>query len=238
MARCFLLFSMRRGGQHGVINWICSQLRPSIHFNDCSLADGNLISMAPYKYIENDKKRIQMHPLEIIDPYDFTMWLFNFEDQWIAETLEQFLDWSLYLFDFESITSIVVVRDPYNLFASRSKDERIKLIGDEAKTLYKSHMDIVMNSSDFVAINFNMWFKEEEYRREVALRLNIPFTDDGLNDIIWPGESTFDGAGYDGKAQEMKILTRWKQLGDEFVDKEMNDDLRQYAKDYFDIGEL
>jgi hypothetical protein len=227
---------MRRGGQHGVINWICSQIRPSIHFNDCSLSDGRLVSMAPYKYIENERKRIQIQPSETIDPDDFTIWLFNFEDQWVKETLKMFLDWSKYVFDFESVTSIVLVRDPYNLFASRRKDERIKLLGDEAKALYKSHMDIVMKSSDFVDINFNKWFKKERYRRDLAVRLNIPFTDDGLNDIVWPGESTFDGAEYDGKAQEMKILTRWKQLGDDFVDKEINDELRHYAKQYFDIG--
>ena len=229
---------MRRGGQHAIINWICSQIRPSMHVDDCSLSDGSLVSMAPYKYIDNETKRIQVHPSEMIDPDDFRMLLFNFEDRYVEETLTKFHDWSDYVCDFESVTSIVLVRDPYNLFASRSKDERIKLVGDKAKTLYKSHMNIVMNRSDFVDINFNHWFAEKEYRTELAARLNISFTDNGLNDITWPGESTFDGADYDGKAQEMKMLERWKQVRHDFIENEMDHELRQYARDYFDIGEV
>ena len=235
MPRCFILFSMRRGGQHGVINWICSQLRPSMHVDDCSLVDDNLVGMAPYFYIKGEKKRVQMHPSEMIAPDDFKMCLFNFEDQWVFQTQKKFLEWSQSVFSFDTVTSIVLVRDPYNLFASRSKDERIKLVGDEAKALYKSHMDIVMNSLDFIGISYNRWFTDNKYRKILSDRLNIPFTDEGLNDIIWPGESSFNGSDYNGKAQEMKVFERWKHLGDDFLDNEMDAELRQYARDYFDI---
>ena len=193
--------------------------------------------MAPYKYLKGEKKRIQVHPSEIINPCEFAMCMFNFEDQLIKKTWNMFLERSQFLFSFESVTSIVLVRDPYNLFASRSKDPRIKMIGDEAKTLYKSHMDVAMNGSDFVDINYNSWFKDKKYRNNLADRLNIPFTDKGLNDIIWPGVSTFDGSDYDGKAQEMRVLERWKQLGEDFISTEMDEELRQYARDYFDISE-
>jgi hypothetical protein len=237
MVRCFILFSMRRGGQHGVINWICSQIKPSMHFDDCHLPDDKIVCMAPYKYLEGEEKRIQVHPSELIDPQDFSMCLFNFEDHWIEKTREKFLERNKHLFAFESITSIVLVRDPYNLFSSRNKDERIKLTGDEAKALYKSHMDIAMNGLGFIDINFNKWFADKEYRKKLADRLNIPFTDEGLNEIIWPGVSTFDGSDYDGKAQEMKVLERWKQVEDDIIKEEMDDELRQYAKDYFNIRE-
>ena len=235
MARCFILFSMRRGGQHGVINWICSQFRPSVHVDDCSLPNDKLVGMAPYKYLKDEKKRTQMNPSDMIDPAKFKMWLFNFEDQWIAKTQEKFFEWSQHIFTFESVTCIVLVRDPYNLFASRSKDKRINLAGEEAKTLYKSHMKTVMNNSYFIDINYNRWFTNREYRKRLAERLNIPFTDEGLADIIWPGVSTFDGSDYDGKAQEMKVLARWKQLEDDFIDTEMDDELHRYAKEYFNI---
>jgi hypothetical protein len=229
---------MRRGGQHAVINWICSQIKPSMHVDDCSLIDENLIGMAPYFYIEGEKKRVQMHPSEIIDPSDFKMCLFNFEDQWVRKTQKKFLEWSQSVFAFDSVISIVLVRDPYNLFASRSQDKRIKLFGEEAKTLYKSHINTAMNNEDFVDINYNSWFADKKYRKLLTDRLNIPFTDEGLNDIVWPGKSTFNGSDYDGKAQEMKVLERWKQLGDDFIDEEMDEELRQYAKDYFDIIEV
>ena len=238
MPRCFILFSMRRGGQHGVINWICSQIRPSMHMDDCRLPNENLVCMAPNIYIEGGKKRIQMQPSERIDPNDFKMCLFNFEDQRVRQTQKKFLEWNQNEFAFDPVTRIVLVRDPYNLFASRSKDERIKLVGDEAKALYKSHMNIVMNSEEFVDINYNRWFTDKKYRKTVSDRLKIPFTDEGINDVVWPGESTFNGSDYDGSAQEMKVFERWKQLGDDFLDIEMDDELRQYAEEYFNILEV
>jgi hypothetical protein len=228
---------MRRGGQHGVINWICSQIKPSLHINDCSLQDGDLICMAPYKYIKGEKKRIQMDPTEMIYPDDYSVCLFNFEDQPITETLETFLEWSERVLPFEFVTKIVLVRDPLNLFASRSKDERIKMGIDKAKTLYKSHLKMAMNSPSCLGINFNKWFLDEKYRKALAARLNIPFTDEGLNDIIWPGKSTFDGLRFDGRAQEMKILERWKELDSNFLGRIMDQELREYAKDYFHISE-
>ena len=186
-------------------------------------------------YYEGEKKRVQMHPSEMIEPGDFRMFIFNFEDQWIDKTQKKFLEWSQNVFAFDSVTSIVLVRDPFNLFASRSKDDRIKLIGEEAKALYKSHMNIAMNSVDFVDINYNRWFADRNYRKILSDRLNIPFTDEGLNDIIWPGESTFNGSGYDGRAQEMNVFERWKQIGADSLEIDMDDELCQYAKDYFDI---
>jgi hypothetical protein len=237
-ARCFMLFSMRRGGQHGVINWICSQYRPSVHVDDCSLINDKLVGMAPYKYLKGEKKRTQMNPSEVIDPDGFKMWLFNFEDQWIEEIQKKFLEWSQHVFTFDSVTNIVLVRDPYNLFASRSKDRRIQLRGEEARKIYKSHINTAMNNSDFVDINYNRWFTDKDYRKKLAGRLNIPFTDEGLGDIIWPGVSSFDGSGYDGRAQEMKVLERWKQLKDDFIVRELDDELVLYAKDYFNIREV
>jgi hypothetical protein len=229
---------MRRGGQHGVINWICSQFRPSVHVDDCRLTNDKLVGMAPYKYLWGEKKRIQMDPSEKINPGDYKMWLFNFEDQWITKTQNKFLEWSQHVFVFESVTRLVLVRDPYNLFASRSRDKRIDLAGHEAKKLYKSHMNTVMNDSDFVGINYNRWFAEKEYRKRLAVRLNIPFTDEGISAIIWPGESTFDGSDYDGRAQEMNVFERWKQLEGDFIDTEMDDELHRYAREYFNMRDL
>jgi hypothetical protein len=228
---------MRRGGQHGVINWICSQISPSLHFDDCRLPDDKIVCMAPYKYLKEEKKRLQVNPSELICPEDFSMCLFNFEDQWIADIQDRFLENNQHIFAFESVTSIILLRDPYNLFASRSKDERIELVGDEAKALYKSHMEMAMNAPGFVDINFNRWFTDKKYRKKLAERLNIPFTDKGLDEVVWPGVSSFDGSDYDGKAQEMRVLERWKQLEADFIDTVMDDELREYAKRYFDIGE-
>jgi hypothetical protein len=96
-------------------------------------------------------------------------------------------------------------------------------------------MKAVMNDPDIVAINFNRWFTSKEYRKRLTARLDIPFNDEGLSDIIWPGVSTFDGSGYDGRAQQMKVLERWKPLGKDFIETEMDDEMIRYAEDFFNI---
>ena len=83
----------------------------------------------------------------------------------------------------------------------------------------------------------NEWFSDIDYRKQLAKTLDIPFTDAGLNEVrdIMKG-SSFDGRQFDGKAQEMKVLERWKEYKDddkywEYIDDEMV----ELSKQYFDF---
>ena len=55
------------------------------------------------------------------------------------------------------------------------------------------------------------WFSSKAYRKKVANRTGLEFTDAGLNDICSIG-SSFNNRSYQGKAQQMDVLNRWKEF--------------------------
>ena len=64
-----------------------------------------------------------------------------------------------------------------------------------------------------VTINFNEWFSNIDYRKKVSEKLDVNFTDKGLNKVSNKGKgSTFDGMSFNNNAQNMKVLDRWKTI--------------------------
>ena len=65
-------------------------------------------------------------------------------------------------------------------------------------------------------VSYNDWVQSKEYRRDLANRLELPFTDEGRQKVARWGPTTwgdsFDGLKYDGKATDMKVMERWKKF--------------------------
>ncbi|MGM3151143.1 hypothetical protein, partial [Escherichia coli] len=73
-----------------------------------------------------------------------------------------------------------------------------------------------------ITVNYNKWFYSEAYRRELSRPFG-PFTDKGLNFIPnHGGGSSFDGHYYQGIAQDMMVLDRYKTL---MADKEFQENV-------------
>lgn len=152
---------------------------------------------------------------------------------------------------------ILLIRDPFNLIASRLKrdDGDIKnrysfRIPEERKiiiSLWKQYAKEYLGLTNFllhdkVCINFNRWFLDASYRREIANRLNLKFDDSGMATVSTVGGgSSFDSTGYDSKASEMKVLDRWKHYKDDkdfktlFNDSELMDLSRAIFGDVIEI---
>jgi hypothetical protein len=81
--------------------------------------------------------------------------------------------------------------------------------------LWASYADEFLGNTnilpDKVPVNFDSWFAEETYRRDLADRVGGTFSDSKLNEIDtnW-GKSSFDRMEYQGRAQELKVLDRWR----------------------------
>ncbi len=71
-------------------------------------------------------------------------------------------------------------------------------------------------------IYFNKWFESEDYRKEIAKKLQLEYKDDTLNQIPkignWGNGSSFDKHEFDGKAQQMKVNNRFENMPQEFYD--------------------
>jgi hypothetical protein len=64
-----------------------------------------------------------------------------------------------------------------------------------------------------VAINYNRWVTDTMYRRNLAHRLGVVFTDEGFDDVHWyGGGSSFDGFMYQHHASEMRTHARWQSF--------------------------
>ena len=114
---------------------------------------------------------------------------------------------------------VVVLRDFENWVAScvkmagRDGKPYDKLINDEKIGMYKDHCRFFFESSDIEYILFNQWFSSEKYRRELAERLNLTFTDAAIDQKSpFGGGSSFDKMEYLKTASLMKVNDRHKQM--------------------------
>ena len=69
-----------------------------------------------------------------------------------------------------------------------------------------------------VMLNYNTWFQDRGYRESIAAQLNLPFSDAGLQTVSsGGGGSAFDRMSFDGKAQDMGVLDRWRGMEDDLL---------------------
>jgi hypothetical protein len=69
---------------------------------------------------------------------------------------------------------------------------------------------------DRICISFNDWFLSKGYRECIAAKFGLPNNELSVNIVAGVGNrgSRFDDFEYDGRAQEMNILERWKHFKD------------------------
>jgi len=140
-----------------------------------------------------------------------------------------------------------VLRDPFNLFASQIRSWGVapsrnwvrKTINDiqtgwiEFATEALSLSSYLPSNSIFV--NYNKWFSERPYRDKLAKSLGLSCKDKSINKVTKHGAgSSFDKTRYNGKAQNMDVLNRWKTYaGDQFYLSMFNKQILKLSKKLF-----
>ncbi len=67
--------------------------------------------------------------------------------------------------------------------------------------------------SNFVRVSYEQFFQSEEYRRGICDQVGGTYNEENLNRVSQDGRgSSFDGLEYEDKAQEMKVLYRYRQV--------------------------
>ena len=123
---------------------------------------------------------------------------------------------------------VIIMRDPFNLFASRLKwlenpyknyVGKIPLTNEEnikkLVLLWKDYAKEYLNQTQYlknnkITINYNQWFADKAYRRKIAQAMNLKFTDDKINELAV--FSTFKEDDNQKNAQELGVLERWKKF--------------------------
>jgi hypothetical protein len=229
MRRVFVIQGLKRSGNHAVINWLQAH-RSAFFFN-------NIIPAAPILRGER----------AIPEPEDFRRW-FRRELRrrhravdylaarltlWRHDLMVSLEDLDVRVRPFLDVpyelVNVLVVRDPYNLFASRIRKASLvdhpaypgrpgpamDRVVDQWKIHAREFLGMTSHLENRVGVYFDAWFADPGYRRDLCRRLDLSFTDKGFSTVSRTGGgSSFDSTSYDGANQSMAVLDRRRDLTD------------------------
>lgn len=176
----------------------------------------------------SEDERIALAPRDLL--------IYNYEDRRLAEVFQaDFLANKTEWFGQSGgAIYMLVLRDPFNNFASKYRwaingtmwTPQMEWVTGELPELWKSYAKEFLGRADFmpapkVFINYNRWFTDDKYRDEIARRLGLISADKGLAEVAKWGPNTwgdsFDNLDFEGRANEMKVLERWRYFANDKV---------------------
>ena len=234
MRKTILLYGMKRSGNHGIINWLRSQS----DFVFCN----NIVPIAPQLRGE------QAFPRAV----DFGHWLEQRHAAQVkgddfscvnkppgqrltdCDVLASLEDQAVSHFPFQpstaSFKSILVIRDPVNMLASRIKKaarmnhpaypRTTGPLMDAVIQTWKGHAREFLNQTNHLPnrtnIYFNAWFSDQNYRKSISRQLNLEFSDAGFATVSQEGGgSSFEGTSHSGANHNMQVLNRISLLNED-----------------------
>jgi len=238
-----IIVSMKRGGQHAIINWLAHQIDEEVHhYNCCVFHNENEIIptrgdwVIEYKdgkktdFLKTNRKRtinmLTMPEKQLI---------LNFEDFSVEDVVSKL--------KFNDYILIVIIRDAFNMFASSLKWVRVNKNNHGVnyyKNNHKARVQKILGhyASKNTTINYNKWVVDKEYRDTICSWYNLQNNEKGVKEVSNIGlGSSFDGQKFDNNADKMKVLERYKEfLNDEEYLKMVSDDtLKKETKRIFGI---
>lgn len=218
------IVSVRRSGQHAIINWLQGQLSGSVCFYNNVRSDRGIFTSS-----DNKETRLRLNLKK------FTL-IYNVENSPIPPAKNRGVG------KHEKWVDVLILRDPLNCFASYLNanwpwDKRFKESKEHRKsivTLWKSHArEFLCETNQLtnkVLINYNEWVSNENYRKGIAEELGLDFTDKGISETPRYGlGSSFNNRSESNNktGEPSKYLVRWKRYEDDprflelFTDNEL-----------------
>ncbi len=202
--------SVRRSGHNAVLHWLCRHFGDGYLFGDCSFENSRLRVRGWIRYENGSHSGVVRKGYGNVT-VDKGVVVFGFEDPDFGdEPINGFIK-----DDFDRVFYTHVLRNPLNVVASRLKwggflTKSMKLHFQRSLMRQYLYVDCMNN---FLVINYDRWFRDREYRKWIIESVfGLKFTDIGFLDVIDAGGgSSFDKRKFDGRANEMNVLYRWKE---------------------------
>jgi len=207
MRTLWIIAGMRRSGIHAVVNWIKAAIdttgEPHVLLNNVRLSvlnSRNSNAIFSKNFVSSNSRNEHI--------------LIVFEDKHLQRVSASPL---LRRIGADESKRLIVLRDPYNLVASRLQRTRRRRNRDtHPRRVAGLWPDHAKHDDTWTRCVYNQWFLDESYRRQVATALGLPICPLFPNRIARAGSgSSFDGVRYDGRAGEMPVLERWRQFADD-----------------------
>jgi len=212
----YLLHGMKRSGNHGLVRWLLPQI------------DGSFINNAiPVGPILRGVKKLP-------DPMPFDAWIkgkTGLRGHGRAGLLIGMEDLELKVTPLASdgigVHKLLILRRPEQMFSSRLRHaSRVEMVAfpcqnndvmRRAVSVWKQHARCFLGMDNTypgrIAISFEAWVTDREYRRALCDAIGIDFDDRAFGGVGHEGGgSSFDGMSFDGKGHLMNILDRVSQL--------------------------
>lgn len=227
-------FCLRRSGHTAIMHWIAAQLQPSHIFKDCNMT-ANLLSTPTVRVIRDDEmvstvyrenaglvytnrdireKALSKYKSAIVAFEDGSKVPFSTDE--IRQVVERYK-----LLDNAKIA--IVMRDPFNLFASRIWRNRNGMevpFNGRAAEWFNRQLKQFETEGDFIFIDYFQWATSVSCRKHTAKVLEIPFSDNFHNKQA--NISSFDD--FDYEAVKAGFANRWKQ----FLEKANKDQKQEF----------
>ncbi len=205
---------MRRSGNHAIIQWILAQSEGVTEFFNDASPEAPYAKTPVYGNWESPKS-----------PSHITLSVVSYEDrsfEILRACEKKFVQQRTPAQKIE----LLIVRDPFNMFASRLHSPYIKawrpayICGLTAPQLAEDYIEAYLCQhfpkdplKRLITANFNQWMTDSSYRKCLADSLNLPFSDKGMEKLShYGGGSSFDGKS--GQPNRMVFDERWRQYMD------------------------
>jgi hypothetical protein len=216
------IVGMSRSGNHAIINWMLEQLSGRWCFLNCAEPDTNPFHTARMTdegrcYRSNDPEfDLDAHCSGQLSAKDCL--LVSHEDTFLKpafgpDATARQLAW---VGQAQRRLDVIILRDPYNLFASRRRFDHQGFSDRTMVRMWKQHARAFLGyrrapAGPVLGVSYNAWVGDRGYRAKIAGKLGLDFTDAGFHDIArCGGGSSFDGYRFDGQAGRMNLFERWQ----------------------------
>lgn len=244
----YLVFAPGRSGHHAIVNWICYQFpgvieRKGNYFSGWENGKAEEYGKKDYDIFKNEGNlNAELYSFENFRPKDFVQYDFENFDQ----------------FKGKNIVKIIMVRDPYNWLASTYKIKGVNkwakdyitsqwtdMMGRKKESLldiYKQLLREYIGTTNYfgnkIHINYNKWFESIVYRKFIADKIGLVFTDRGVNTMSkHAGGSSFDKRRK--KPQKMNVLLRYKDyISDKYYLSMLDDEMDNISESVFGIQKI
>ena len=221
MTTLVLIWGIRRSGNHVVRNWIASQFDKYVNLANIDASD--LMDVSKVFGVDRTKELGEVLGLDwttgVGEHWDILNKVVSFEEHSLST---MGLDYEQILGKHDSVKKVVILRDPYNLFASRIKHYNLMsdfgalLDKERATFLWSEYAEFFVGKpSGVILVSYNRFVSDKGYRQELSEKLGGSFNDSTIDRIDENARgSSFDGMSFDGKASEMRVFDRWKVYKD------------------------